>query len=286
LNSLQDFVEYLNEDQLIILRSTVYPGVTSKIENFLGEKGIGSRVVFAPERIAEGAAVEELTKLPQLIGARSDEDFQLASNLFAKLGVKSIHISPEEAELAKLLTNVWRYIKFAAANEFYTLCSQNGLSYEKIRQAMVLDYPRASDLPKAGFSAGPCLVKDTATLKTFSGNKLPLGSAALEVNEGLAHFFVNKLRKIHNLEKETIGILGMSFKPEIDDIRSSLTFKLNKALSFHSKKVYMTDPYVVDKRNLNLEWVIENSSILIVATQHKVYENLKTDKPIYIVGKE
>jgi UDP-N-acetyl-D-mannosaminuronic acid dehydrogenase len=78
----------------------------------------------------------------------------------------------------------------------------------------------------------------------------------------------------------------MSFKPEIDDIRSSLTFKLNKALSFHSKKVYMTDPYVVDKRNLNLEWVIENSSILIVATQHKVYENLKTNKPIYIVGKE
>jgi UDP-N-acetyl-D-mannosaminuronic acid dehydrogenase len=102
LNSLQDFVEYLNEDQLIILRSTVYPGVTSKIENFLGEKGIGSRVVFAPERIAEGAAVEELTKLPQLIGARSDEDFQLASNLFAKLGVKSIQIIDKCLALYKI----------------------------------------------------------------------------------------------------------------------------------------------------------------------------------------
>ena len=86
-----------------------------------------------------------------------------------------VELEPEEAELAKLFTNTWRYIKFAAANQLFMMANDFGLDYERIRAAVMHNYPRAADLPGAGFAAGPCLFKDTMQLAAFNNNNFGLG---------------------------------------------------------------------------------------------------------------
>ena len=281
VNAVSACIPYMNSKQLIILRSTVFPGVTERVKGLLAGSNLFPEVTFCPERILEGHALKELRKLPQIIGATSESGAQRASKLFIKLGVKTIVVTPEEAELAKLFTNVWRYIKFAAANQFWLMSNEAGLDFSRIRGAITFDYPRASDLPNAGFSAGPCLFKDTMQLAAFSNNNFALGHSAMQVNEGLPLYLVSKLEEKFDLNSLTIGVLGAAFKGESDDIRSSLSYKLKKILQFRAKTVLMTDPYVsVDTSLISLEETIEKSDVLIIGAPHNAYKNLVTTKPI------
>jgi UDP-N-acetyl-D-mannosaminuronic acid dehydrogenase len=281
VNAVSACIPFMNSSQLVILRSTVFPGVTNKVKNLFADSGIFPEVTFCPERILEGHALKELRELPQIIGATSESGAARASAVFTHLGVKTIVVQPEEAELAKLFTNVWRYIKFAAANQFWLMSNEAGLDFSKIREAITFDYPRAADLPNAGFAAGPCLFKDTMQLAAFSDNNFGLGHSAMLVNEGLPLYVVSKLGEKYNLGELTVGILGAAFKSESDDIRSSLSYKLKKILEFKAKKVLMTDPFVsVDKELLSLDATITDSDILIIAAPHKAYKNIATTKPV------
>ncbi len=281
VSAIKEVSGFLKDGQLLILRSTVFPGVTSRIEDFIKSLGLILEVTFCPERIAEGVAVKELHELPQLIGARTESSANAASIVFEKLGVQTIRISPEEAEFAKLFTNTWRYIKFAAANQFWMMANDSGVSFENIRDAIRFEYPRANDLPGAGFAAGPCLFKDTMQLATYSGNNFPLGQAAMLINEGQPGYIVEKLREQYELKDLVVGILGMAFKGESDDARSSLAYKLKRNLRFYCKDVLTCDPYVkTDSSLLSLETVIANSDILIIGAPHKDYLGVKSEKRI------
>ncbi len=124
--------------------------------------------------------MEELFSLPQIVSSRSARGRERAAALFSTLTDEIVHLEPEEAELAKLFTNTWRYIKFAAANQFYMMANERGLDFERIREGLSRNYPRAKDIPGAGFAAGPCLFKDTMQLAAFSGQQIrarPLGDA-------------------------------------------------------------------------------------------------------------
>jgi UDP-N-acetyl-D-mannosaminuronic acid dehydrogenase len=272
---------FMRSGQLVILRSTVYPGVTRLVERVLADAGLDIDVAFCPERIAEGHAMTELFTLPQIVAARSDKVRERAAAVFRQLTSEIVPLEPEEAELAKLFTNSWRYLKFAAANQFYMIANSQGLDYERIRQALAYEYPRAKDLPGAGFAAGPCLFKDTMQLAAFNDNQFFLGHSAMLVNEGLPLYIVSQLERRFPLTDMTVGILGMAFKAGSDDIRESLSYKLKRLLAFRSKDVVCTDPYVtVDPDLLPLEQVVERSDLLIVAAPHKEYHDLQLDKPV------
>ncbi len=275
--------EYFRDGQLLVLRSTVYPGVTALVERMIAGLGLSIPVAFCPERIAEHKAMEELFTLPQIVSARTSEGRDRAAELFGLLTEQIVHLEPEEAELAKLFTNTWRYIKFAAANQFYMMANDRGLDFEKIRTGLTQDYPRAQDMPGAGFAAGPCLFKDTMQLAAFSDNTFSLGHSAMLVNEGLPLYVVSQLEKRFDLSDKTVGILGMSFKAGSDDIRSSLSYKLRRVLKFKAKAVLGTDPHVsedVDDTLLPLDDVLAKADILVIATPHAEYRGIVTDKPV------
>jgi UDP-N-acetyl-D-mannosaminuronic acid dehydrogenase len=279
--AVEDILKHLDDSQLLILRSTVYPGVTEQVERLLKSHNLLTQVVFCPERIAEGFAMKELTELPQIIGARNDSDFNWASNLFSSLGVKTVRATPEEAELAKLFTNTWRYIKFAAANQFWMMANDSGINFDNVRDAIRFEYPRAADFPAAGFTAGPCLFKDTMQLAAFSNNTFALGNSAMMINEGLPLYLVEKLGQKYDLSLTKFGLLGMAFKGESDDNRSSLAYKLKRILKFKSAGVLTTDPYVKNDVSLvSEERVISESDVLIISAPHNRYRDLKSDKPI------
>jgi UDP-N-acetyl-D-mannosaminuronic acid dehydrogenase len=273
--------EYLVDGQLLVLRSTVYPGVTALVERLMAKLGVDVDVAFCPERIAEGHAMVELFSLPQIVGCRTERGRERASRLFRRLTPSIVDLSPEEAELAKLFTNTWRYIRFATANQLYMMANDRGLDFERIRRALSHEYPRAADMPGAGFAAGPCLFKDTMQLAAFNNNNFPLGHAAMTVNEGLPLYLVSRLEQRYDLAAMTVGILGMAFKGGSDDIRSSLSYKLRRILAFKCAEVLCTDPRVtVDPALLPLEEVLRRADLLIIGAPHQEYRALDTDKPV------
>lgn len=273
--TVDQIAPHLRKGSLVVLRSTVYPGTTGYFAQRLTERDCPCAVAFCPERIAEGHALEELHSLPQIIGADDDDAATRASELFARLGVRTIRTTSKEAELAKLFTNTWRYMKFAVANQFFMIADQAGVDYGNVLHAIREDYPRARDLPGPGFAAGPCLFKDTMQLAAFSSDHFPMGQAAMQVNEGLPAYIVSAMqRRYGSLNGRTIGILGMAFKAESDDIRASLSYKLRKLLGWAGATVLCTDPYVDDDRLVPLDQLLSESDILVLGAPHATYRGL------------
>ena len=276
-----ELAPHLRDGQLLVLRSTLYPGVTGMVESRLKGLGLSLDVAFCPERIAEGKAMTELYSLPQIVAARTETVRRRAAELFLRLTDKIVELEPEEAELAKLFTNTWRYIKFATANQLFMIANDYGLDYDKIRSALALDYPRAQDLPGAGLAAGPCLLKDTMQLAAFNNNQFTLGHSAMLINEGLPLYTVARLEQRFDLASMTVGILGMAFKAGSDDIRSSLSYRLKRILQFKAKKVLCTDPHVtIDPDLVPLERVVAESDLLVIGAPHPEYRDLEVRVPI------
>jgi UDP-N-acetyl-D-mannosaminuronic acid dehydrogenase len=268
------------DGQILILRSTVSPGATARLEKLAAELGIDMDVAFCPERIAEGQAMTELFELPQIVSSRTARGLERASALFRMLTPVLVTMSPEEAELAKLFTNAWRYVRFAAANQLYMMANDRGLDFERIRQGIVQGYPRAADMPAAGFAAGPCLLKDTAALAEVSGG-FALGDVAIGVNEGLPGYLVSRLELRFELASLTVGILGMAFKGGSDDTRASLSYRLKRILSGKAGRVLCTDPLVRgDPELLPLGQVLDEADLLVIAAPHAQYRGLTTAKPV------
>jgi len=267
-------IPFLNNNQIVILRSTVYPGLTEKTRNILKSRLPDIEVCFCPERIAEGKAMEELHTLPQIVSGFNSKAVERTEKLFKNLTEDIIRLSPMEAELAKLFTNSWRYIQFAIANQFFMIAKSSNLDFYKIYEAMTFKYPRAEGFPKPGWTAGPCLFKDTMQISAFAKNNFFLGHSAMLINEGLPNFIIDDLKKQNNLESSTVGILGMAFKAESDDKRESLSYKLKKILEIEALAVFCSDAYINNENFISEVALIEKCDIIIIGAPHAQYKNL------------
>lgn len=276
IGTVNNYIEHFRDGQVFVLRSTVYPGTSERIQSYFKDQGKNIGVAFCPERIVEGRAFEEFENLPQIISAFDTDTLEHAKSLFTRLTKQPMVItSPVEAELSKLFCNTWRYISFAVANQFFMITSEYNLDYNNIYRAMTENYERMKDIPKPGFAAGPCLLKDTMQLAAFSNNNFFLGHSAMLVNEGLPAFLMKKITERHSdIGKKTIGILGMAFKSESDDQRDSLSFKMRKVAATKAKQVMCHDPYIKSDEFFTLEEVLKKSDIIILSTPHKIYTEI------------
>jgi UDP-N-acetyl-D-mannosaminuronic acid dehydrogenase len=272
---------YLRKGQLLVLRSTVYPGTTERFAKALEREGYEIDVAFCPERVAEGVALKEIAGLPQIVSGVSERAQDRAEKLFRSLTREIIVLPPLAAELAKLYNNAWRYIQFAVSNQFYMIANDYGIDFYAIHRAMTQDYPRAKGFPRAGFAAGPCLFKDTMQLSCFNNNALFLGHAAMLVNEGLPNYLVKRAAARYDLTNMTVGVLGMTFKADSDDPRDSLSFKLKKSLQVECKEVLCSDPFLKDGALTPLEETIRRSDLLFIGVPHTLYKSLDFgNKPV------
>lgn len=273
----------LVDGQCVILRSTVYPGTTEKIDRLIKESGRDIRVAFCPERVAQGRALEEIHTLPQIIAAFDEQTYAMAEELFRKVANTTLRLTPLEAELTKIFANVWRYIQFATANQFFMIATEYGTDFYTIYEALMRDYPRMAGLPTSGFAAGPCLFKDTMQLATANHNIFSLGHSAMLINEGLPNFVVDQLKTVFPLATMRVGILGMAFKAESDDARESLSYKLRKVLEYEAAEVLCTDVYIRDPSFVSAEEVLRGTDLILIGTPHKEYRDLKypDDVPVW-----
>jgi UDP-N-acetyl-D-mannosaminuronic acid dehydrogenase len=269
---IDGLLPHVADEQLLILRSTVYPGTTDWLHDYLKRLGRKNRVAFCPERVVQGYGIKELREMPQIISATSPDAEKEAIAIFGRIAPEVVVVKPIEAEFAKLFNNAYRYIEFAASNQFYMIAKSAGADFKSIMRAMKQNYPRAKSFPGPGFSAGPCLFKDTMQLAAYARNQFGLGHAAMQVNEGLVLQLVDDLRRVYDVSEMTVGLLGMAFKAEIDDTRASLSYKLKHTLEMCARNVLTTDPFVTtDPSILSLDQVVARSDILILCTPHSVY---------------
>jgi len=266
---------HLLDGQLLVLRSTVFPGTTEWLHDYLRRRGRDLKVAFCPERVVQGQGIKELKETPQIVSGITPAAEAEAAKLFSAIAPELVVVAPREAEFAKLFNNAYRYIEFAAANQFYQIAKSAGVDYRRVYDAMKRNYPRARSVPSPGLAAGPCLVKDTMQLAAFAQNQFSLGNAAMLVNEGLVLHLCDDLRRRYDLSRMTVGLLGMAFKADIDDTRASLSYKFKKALAGLVESVLTTDPFVTtDPDLLPLDDVIGRSDLLILCAPHSLYREL------------
>jgi UDP-N-acetyl-D-mannosaminuronic acid dehydrogenase len=278
----RELAPHLRTGHQVILRSTVFPGTTRELGRHFASLDVDVNLSYCPERIAQGYAITELERLPQIISGLTVQAAEGAHALFRRVTERLLTVEVEEAELAKLFLNSWRYIQFAIANQFFMIAVDRGLDFFRIHRAMTEGYDRAADFPPPGFTAGPCLLKDTMQLSAFERSRFHLGHAAMLVNEGLVDFIVSELAEHHDLSTKTVGILGMAFKREVDDIRDSLAFRLRKLLTFRGARVLASDEFVNDPSFVSLEQLVAESDIIVLGAPHEAYRKLElpADKEI------
>ncbi len=274
------YEKHFKENALIIMRSTLFPGTMEHIYNRLQQRELKVRLAFCPERVSQGYALEEIDSLPQIVSTFDEESFDAAYNLFKALAPSVIRLTPVEAELTKLMANSWRYLEFAIANQFYLIAESKGVDFYRLYEAIRYDYPRAKGYKSPGFAAGPCLFKDTMQLASYFDHQFYMGHSAMLVNEGLATIAVEKTTAIFdgNLWGKTIGLLGMAFKANNDDIRESLSYRVKKGLEFAGANVLCHDPYLADSPTL--DEVLKESDAFVIGTPHKEYEGIEFKKPL------
>jgi UDP-N-acetyl-D-mannosaminuronic acid dehydrogenase len=275
----------LADGQLLVLRSTVFPGTTDWLASYLKAQGRNLKVAFCPERVVQGFGLKELREMPQIVSGTTPQAERDAAALFERITPEVVLVRPIEAEFAKLFSNAYRYIEFAATNEFYLVARSAGVDYQRVLKAMKHNYPRLKSMPRPGFAAGPCLVKDTMQLSAFARNQFGLGHAALLINEGLVLHVVEDLKRHYDLATMAVGLLGMAFKAESDDTRASLSYKFKKVLNGQARAIMTTDPFVTtDPDLMPLDAVIAQSDLMILCAPHAVYRNADfKGKPVFDV---
>ena len=175
------------------------------------------------------------------------------------------------AEMAKLFTNIYRYISFALSNEFGIWAEKYGLDATELIKIANYKYPR-SNIPIPGFVGGPCLSKDGTFLDnntTFSS----IISAAWKLNESIPMHIINNIKKITgSLVNKKISVLGISFKAGSDDTRNSPSVKLVETLKGFGAKILVHDPNV--KETSSLKEILQSPDIVIIATNHKEFNDI------------
>jgi UDP-N-acetyl-D-mannosaminuronic acid dehydrogenase len=279
--ALAHVAPHLRPGQLLVFRSTVSPGTLQKVARPALASlipGVIDDLLLAacPERIAEGKAMQELASLPEIVGGFTAEASDAAAALFRTLGPdKAIHVTdPTSAELAKLFTNVYRYVNFALANEYALLGEHYGVDAHRIIEIVNADYPRAN-VPRPGPAGGPCLSKDGY----FLVEELTLPDFVLtawKLNDSAPAHSVRRLaerlrERGVELPGTPVAVLGKAFKRDSDDVRQSPAMRVIEILEREGAEVRAHDPHVPGP---SLEEALSGAGAFVLATNHSAYESL------------
>lgn len=291
-SALEILIKLNLKGKMIILRSTSSPETLENIikpyleknTNLIAGKDFGLAV--CPERIAEGHAIEEIKNLPEIVGGINNISSEIVKEVFKIINPEKefIFLTPKGAALAKLFTNIYRYVNFALANEFAIISEIFGEDCYKIIKAANYKYSRAN-IPKPGPTGGPCLSKDGYYLRTET--IFPdFIKMAWFVNESIPNIVVDKLVKKFESRNEKIhgkkiAILGVAYKAEIDDVRESPSLRIIELLKGLGAEISVYDPYVSGDnireygiKLTSLEDSLDGAEGIIIATNHKEFNNI------------
>jgi UDP-N-acetyl-D-mannosaminuronic acid dehydrogenase len=273
--AVDDLLPMLRPGHALILRSTIAPGTTEFVAGYV-EKRRGLRVgqdlfvAHAPERIAAGRFLEEISTLPCIVGGVDDASTERAAGTFSVFGAPIVRTAPVQAELAKIWTNILRYTTFALPNLLMMDCERYDANVFEVIDLINRDYPRGG-IAQPGMTAGTCLRKDFAFSEERS-NAPGMLLAVSRVNESVPLFLVEGIkRRIGSLGSRKVAVLGLTFKRDTDDERDSLSPKLIRLLERELADVAVCDPHAPSPTQ-PFEQAVQDADVVIVATNHSEFE--------------
>ncbi len=286
----RDIAANMADGALVILRSTVKIGTTRDVvAPILTASGKQYDIAMCPERTLEGKALQELRELPQIVGADDQAVADRAAAVFRKLTNSIVSVSGiETAEIMKLVSNTFRDVQFAFANEVARVCDAFGVSAHEVISSGKLGYSR-TNIPLPGLVGGPCLEKDPHILMESArtrGISLEITSAGRLVNERqpeeTVQFISSEIERRGLSGPLKINILGMAFKgqPETSDLRGSMSVKVLDALkkAHPNAEIGLYDP-VTPREVLTSEFpdektfgrfgdAVSGASVVVIANNH------------------
>ena len=284
----------LEAQNLVILESTVPPHTTEMLARVLAEEsGIDMdklHVAHCPERVIPGNMIYELKNNDRIVGARTPEAAEMAAAIYEKVLEKGVVHKTDDltAEMCKLTENTFRDVNIAYANELSVICDKMGIDvFELIRLANC--HPRVNILSPGVGVGGHCIAVDPWFIYEQFPAEAKVILAARERNENKPHFVAGKV--VSSLAKvtDTVGVLGLSYKPDVDDLRESPSIELCHSLQDKGVSVIACEPFAKDSEvqgipNVSFDELLERADYLVITLSHTLFKNNKkwiTQKPYY-----
>ncbi len=293
INAANSIIDKVQPGNLIILESTSPVGTTEMIGQLIFEKtGLSSKeihIAYCPERVIPGNILKELVENSRVIGGLTEEASKKARFFYSSFCKGKLDItSTKVAELVKLSENTFRDINIAFANELSIICEDLKIdALEVIKYSN--NHPRVNILKPGCGVGGHCIAVDPWFIASEFPNKSNLIQTARKVNLDKTEWVINSIKKeanilsIRNKKKIKIGIMGLTFKPNVEDLRESPAYYIAKKLKSSHFEVHACEPNIsecTDFKILTLEDVIEESDLIVFLVAHKEFLNLKINKNI------
>ena len=273
---IDDLIPHLRQGQTLILRSTVGPSTTEWLAGYVEQRcgfevGTDFFVAHVPERIAVNHFLEEIYSLPLIVGGVGAGSGDKAAEPFEVFGTEIVQTTPVQAELAKVWTNILRYVEFAIPTLLMMNAEQHDANAFEIIELINHQYPRGG-MKRPGLTAGTCLRKDFAFSEERS-NAPGMLLAVSRVHESMPLFIVQGLKRRlgGSLRDCKVAVMGLTFKRDTDDLRDSLSAKIIRMLERELAHVARHDPFVASDPE---DEALKNADAVIVATNHSAYDDL------------
>ena len=287
---------HIDKYKVVVTKSTVPVGTQKYIKNRLLENHVKQEffdVVSNPEFLREGKAIYDFFYGDKIvIGCDTDKAKVIMEKLYEPFKIKMVVTNPETAELIKYTSNAYLSVKISFMNEIANLCNKVGADIEVVAYALGLDKRISPLFLKAGIGyGGSCFPKDTKALVKISESHhcdLKIVKTTVDVNETQRVLPVRMLREYYKeLKGKTVAILGLTFKPDTDDIREAPSLYIIKKLLMHKVEIKAYDPMVSKEiKNIfpdityceDMYQCIEHCDAMIICTEWSEFYNIDLNK--------
>lgn len=265
---------YLKEKAIVVVKSTVPPGTLEEVENHI-DKATKVKYFTAsvPEFLKEGTAVHDTLHPDRIvIGAKDNHTFEILEELHRSLNAPVVKISPESAQMAKYSANAYLATRITFINQIADLCEKNGADIQEVVSAIGIDKRIGEHYWYPGFGyGGSCFPKDVKELAHYSrkvGEDGNLFNKITEINENrISKLLDNYSTKVGGFTGKTVAVLGLSFKPNTDDMREAPSTKVIPHLltsgavvrGFDPKALPVVKNFIQDDDNLSYHQTINEA---------------------------
>lgn len=293
INAVEEVAKKMQDDSLIVIKSTVFPGTTEKILLPLVKKyGKKFSIAMNPEFLREGQAIYDFMNPDRIvIGVLDEKAEKILKELYKPIKAPLLVMNPTEAEMVKYASNSFLATKISFANEIGNLCKILGIDVYKVMEGVAKDHRISPHFLNAGIGfGGSCFPKDLKALYAGAkelGYDMRLIKAVLDVNEEQPLRLVKLLEKHMSIEGKIIAILGLAFKPNTDDIREARSIPIIKELLRRKAIIKAYDPMAMENMKKifpdiiyckSKEEALENADACLILTEWKEFEEIDFSK--------